>query len=134
MGADLLMARIEIERHRLPVQRYGDTAASAVTVRMVVQRPVTRLTVRINVGWRGCATTATRPHAFLVNAVGRVKVKPLRTGAFDGCADKVLRRGGVLGVVAAHTAVRVEKANEGGAIADAAAKPNFTLGMQRLIE
>src|SRR5213593_1544373 len=105
MGPDLFVARIEIERHRLPVQRYGDTAGSAVTIRMVVQRPVTRLTVRINVGWRGCATTATSPHAFLVNAVGRVKVKPLRAGTFNGCANKVLGRGGVLGVVATHAAV-----------------------------
>src|SRR5262249_39075359 len=49
-SADLFVARIKIERHRLPVQRYDDTAGSAVIVRMVVQRPVTRLTVRINVG------------------------------------------------------------------------------------
>src|SRR5205809_1261702 len=134
MGADLFVARIEIERHRLPVQRYGNTAGSAVTIRMVVQRPVTRLTVRINVGWRRCATTATSPHAFLVNAVGRVKVKPLTAGAFDGCANKVLRRRGVLGVVAAHTVVRVEKANERRAVADTAVKPNFALSMQRLIK
>src|SRR5437773_8234474 len=105
MGADLFVARFEIERHRLPVQRYDDTAGSAVTITMVVQRPVSRLTVRINVRWRGCATTATSPHAFLVNAVRRVEVKPLSAGAFDGCASKVLRRRGVLGVVVAHTVV-----------------------------
>ena len=108
--------------------------ASAVAIRIVVQRPETRLTVRINVGWRGCAATAAGPHAFLVNAVGRVKVKPLSAGAFDGCADKVLRRRRVLGVVAAHTVGRVEEANEGRAVADTAVKRNFALGMQRLIE
>ena len=70
-----------------------------------VQLPVARLTVRIDVGWRRCATTATRPHTFLVNAVSRVKVKPLSAGAFDGCANKVLRRRGVLRVVAAHAVV-----------------------------
>src|SRR5437868_7265951 len=132
MGADLFVARIQIERHRLPVQRYGDTAGSAVAIRIVVQRPVPRPTIRINVGWRGCATTARGPHAFLVNPVRRVKVKPLTAGAFDGCANEVLRRGGVLGVAAAHTVVRVEKANESGAVADAAEKANFTLRMQRL--
>src|SRR5207249_3638445 len=92
MGADLFVARIEIEGHRLPVQRYGDTAGSAVTIRIVVQRPVPRLTVRINVGWRRCPPAATGPHAFLVNAIRRVKVKSLRTEPFDGCANKVLRR------------------------------------------
>src|SRR2546427_5146295 len=103
MGADLFVARIEIERHRLPVERYDDAAGSAITIRMVVQRPVTRLPVRINVGRRGCAATATSPHAFLVNAVRRVKIKSLGAGAFDGRANKILRRRGVLGVVAAHT-------------------------------
>src|SRR3989442_710530 len=102
MGADLFVARIEMERHRLPVQRYRDTAGSGVSIRVVVQGPVTRLTIRINVGRRGCATTAIGAHAFLVKAVGRVKVKPVSAGAFDGCANKVLRRGGVLGVAAAH--------------------------------
>src|SRR5437870_4450390 len=103
MGADLFVARIEIERHRLPVQRYGNAAGSAVTIRVVVQRPITRLTIRINVGWRGCATTAVGADAFLVKAVGRVKVKALRDGTFDGCANKVLGRRGILGVAAAHT-------------------------------
>src|SRR2546426_4793124 len=105
MGADLFVARIEIEGHRLPVQGYGDTAGSAVTIRIIVQRPVTRRTVRIDVRWRRCATTAAGPHAFLVNAVRRVKVKPFGTGAFDGCADKVLRRRGDLRVAAAHAVV-----------------------------
>src|SRR5881398_3255868 len=130
MGADLFVACIEIERHRLPVERYDDTAGSAITIRMVVQRPVTRLPVRINVGWRGCAATARGSHAFLVNAVSRVKVKSLRAGTFDGGANKILRRRGVLGVVAAHTVVRVEKANERRAVADTAVKPNFALSMQ----
>src|SRR5947207_3382301 len=105
MRAELFAARDGIGRQRLPIQRYRDTTGSAVTIRMVVQCPVTRLTVWINVGWRGRATTARGPHAFLVNAVGRVKVKTLSAGAFDGCADKVLRRRGILGVVAAHAVV-----------------------------
>src|SRR5262245_39089927 len=104
MGSDLFVARTEIERHRLPVQRYDDAAGSVVTIRRVIQRPVTRHAVRIIIGWRGCATIATGPHAFLVKAVGWVKIKPLRTGAFNGDPNEVLRRRGVLGVVAAHTA------------------------------
>src|SRR5439155_20213039 len=104
-GAGRFVACVGSGRRRWGRTRYGDTGCPAITVWVVVQRRVARLTVRINVGWRGCATTATGPHAFLVNAVRRVKVKPLTAGAFDDCANKVLRRRGVLGVVAAHAVV-----------------------------
>src|SRR6185503_19094058 len=106
----------------------------AVKIWAVVPGAVNGGFIRINVWCRGCATTATGTATFLVNAVGRVQVKPLRAGAFDGGANKVLRCRGVLGVVAAHAVGRVEKTNQGRAVADSAAKGNFTLSVERLMQ
>jgi hypothetical protein len=58
MGTNLLVTRIEMEHDRLPVQLDRDGARSAVGVWIVIKRPLMRLTVRIDVGWRRETTPA----------------------------------------------------------------------------
>src|SRR5262245_11659056 len=92
MGADRPVRGVEVHDPLLPIKGYDDLAGPAVTVRIVIERPIMRCVVWVDVRRSDDSAVAAGTLALGVAAVAGIKEEPFGAGPLYGDADEILRR------------------------------------------